>query len=96
MITKVKSIDITGFVLKTKYNTDKSDLEKKINDAEKKILILVNLLKKAVFNAKITEIESQMPRITSLATTDALTTVINEIPDVSNLVKKKHIMMQKY
>ena len=96
MITKVKSIDITGFVLKTKYNTDKSDLEKKINDAEKKILILVNLLKKAVFNAKITEIESQMPRITSLATTDALTTVRNEIPDVSNLVKKKHIMMQKY
>ena len=25
----------SGFVLKTKYDTDKSDLEKKINDPEK-------------------------------------------------------------
>ena len=48
----------------------------------------MNLLKKKVFNAKITEIESKMRRITSLATTAALTRVRNKIPDVSNLVKK--------
>ena len=33
----VSNIDTSGFVLKTKYNTDKSDLEKKISDADKKV-----------------------------------------------------------
>ena len=37
LVTKVGNIDTTGFVLKTTYNTDKSDLEKKNSDAEKKI-----------------------------------------------------------
>ena len=36
LVTKVNSIDTTGFILKTRYDTDKSDLEKKISDAEKK------------------------------------------------------------
>ena len=31
-----KYIDTSGIVLKTKYNADKSDLEKKISDAGKK------------------------------------------------------------
>ena len=46
LVTKVNAIDTSGFVLKTQYNTDKSSLEKKINDADKKYLILVELLKK--------------------------------------------------
>ena len=33
----LSNIDTSGFVLKTKYNTDKSDLEKKISDADKKV-----------------------------------------------------------
>ena len=37
LVTKVDNIDTTGFVLKTTYDTDKSDLEKKISSAEKKI-----------------------------------------------------------
>ena len=37
LVTKVDIIDTTGFVLKTKYDTDKSDLEKKISDVDKKI-----------------------------------------------------------
>ena len=37
LVTKVDIIDTTGFVLKTKYDTDKSDLEKKITDVDKKI-----------------------------------------------------------
>ena len=32
LIAKVNNIDTTGFVLKTKYDTDKSELEKKIPD----------------------------------------------------------------
>ena len=41
LVTKVNSIDTTGFILKTKYDADKSDLEKKISDAEKRFLILI-------------------------------------------------------
>ena len=37
MVTEVKVIDLSGFILKTQYNTDKSGLEKKIQDADKKI-----------------------------------------------------------
>ena len=32
LVAKVNNIDTTGFVLKTTYDTDKSDLEKKIPD----------------------------------------------------------------
>ena len=38
LVPKVNNSDTSGIALKTKYNTDKSDLEKKY-------LILVNLLK---------------------------------------------------
>ena len=37
LVPKVNNVDTSGFVLKTKYDTDKSDLEKKISDADKKI-----------------------------------------------------------
>ena len=40
--TKVNSFDTSGFVLKTKYDTDKSDLEKKVSDAEKEIEKKIN------------------------------------------------------
>ena len=57
LVTKVDNIDTTEFVLKTKYDTDKSDLEKKISDAKKRFLILVHLLKKKTdYSSKITEI----------------------------------------
>ena len=32
LVAKVNNIYITGFVLKTKYDTEKSDLQKKIPD----------------------------------------------------------------
>ena len=55
---KVNNIDARRFVLKTKYDTDKSILEKEISDADKKYIILVDLLKKAHYNAKTIEIEN--------------------------------------
>ena len=39
LVTKIDNTDTTGFVLKTKFDTDKSDLEKKINDVDKEFLI---------------------------------------------------------
>ena len=80
LVAKVDNIDTTRFVLKTKYQIDKSDLEKKIIDADKKFL------KKADYNAKISEIESKIPGISSLAKTSAFT--VNKTRNVSNLVKK--------
>ena len=46
LVEKVDNTDTTEFVLKTKYDTDKSDLEKKISDAEKKIPNTSDLAKK--------------------------------------------------
>ena len=52
LVAKVNSVDTSIFFLKTKYDTDKSDLEKKICDADKKLLIRVNLLKKQIIMLK--------------------------------------------
>ena len=82
LVTKVNNIDTSRFVLKTKYDTDKSELENKIPDTS-------GLVKKTNYNTKITELENKIPDISNLATKIALTTVENKIPDVSNLVKNR-------
>ena len=68
-------------MLKTKYNTDKTELENKIPDTS-------GLVKKANYNTEITELENKIPDISSLARKTALTAIENKIPCVSNLVKK--------
>ena len=77
LVAKVNNNDTSDFVLKTKYQTDKTELENKIPDVS-------NLVKKT----KLTELENKIPDISNLATKTALTTVENKIPSVSNLVKK--------
>ena len=91
LVAEVNNVNASGFVLKTKYYTDKSNLEKKISEwcRQKMPNISVLVKKKTDYgNAKITEIESKTSSIFSLATTAALTTAENKIPDVSNLVRK--------
>ena len=95
LVAKVNNFDTSGFVLKTKYNTDKSYLEKKIRDADKKIPNISEVIRKVDNNTKINEIEKKLPSTAGLATNAALTAVENKIPDVSILSKKK-IIMQKY
>ena len=80
LVTKLNSIYTTGFVLKTKYDTDKSELENKIPHTS-------DLVKKTDYS-KITEIEDKIPDVSNLVTKTALTTVENKIPDVSSLLKK--------
>ena len=89
LVTKLDNIDTSGFALEAKYNTDKSHLEMKISDADKKIPDISGLAKKTDYNAKITEIEGKIHSITGLATTVALTVVENKISNVNNLLKKK-------
>ena len=89
LVTQVDNIDTIGFGLETTYDTDKSDLEKKISDVNKKILDTSDLAKKKTdLNAKITEMENKIPSITGLATNSTLTAVENKIPNFSNLVTK--------
>ena len=52
LVAKVNSIDTSAFLLKTKYDTDKSELENKIADT-------TGLVKKTDYNTKITEIEGK-------------------------------------
>ena len=66
LVAKVNNIDTSDFVLKTKYQTDKTELEKKIPDAS-------NLVKKT----KLTKLENKIPDISNLASKTALTTVSN-------------------
>ena len=66
------NIDATDLVLKTKYNTDKTELENKIPDIsnlatktaltaiENKIPSISNLVKKTDYNTKLTEIENTL------------------------------------
>ena len=77
LAAKVNDIDASDSVLKTKYQTDKTELEKKIPD-------VTDFVKET----KLTELENKIPVISSLEAKTALTTVKNKIPDISSLVKK--------
>ena len=78
LVAKVNNIDTSDFVLKTKYRTDKTELEKKIPD-------VTDFVKKT----KLTELENKIPDVRSLATETALSAVESKIPSVSSLVKKQ-------
>ena len=54
------------------------------------------LVKETDYDNKITESEDKIPRVAGLGTAAALTAVKNKIPKVSDLVKRKQIMMQIY
>ena len=69
--------------MKTKYQADKAELEKKIPD-------VTNLIKKT----KLTELVNKILDVSSLAAKTVLTNVENKIYNVSNLVKKQ-TMTQK-
>ena len=77
LVAKVNNIDTNDLFLKTKYQTDKTELKKKIPN-------VTEFVKKA----KLTELENKIQDVSSLATKTALTAVENKIPSVSNLVKK--------
>ena len=81
LVAKANNIDTSRFVLKTKYDTNKSELENKIPN-------ISTLVKKTDHNTKITEIESKIPDISNFATKTALTNLSNAVPDISTLIKK--------
>ena len=80
LVIKVNNIDTSDFALKTKYNTGKTELEKKIPG-------VTNFVEEA----KLTELGNKNPDISNLARKTALTTVENKIPNISNLATKTEL-----
>ena len=68
LTAKVNNIDTNDFFLKTKYQTNKTELEKKIP-------YLTDFVKKV----KLTELENKIPDVSNLAVKAALTAVENKI-----------------
>ena len=77
LVAKVDNIDTSEFVLKTRYDTDKSEIENKIPD-------VTDFVKEP----KLTELENKISNVSNLATKTALYSVENKIPNFSNFVKK--------
>ena len=77
LVAKVNNSDTNDFVLKTKYNTDKTELQKKIPN-------VTDFVKKV----KLTELENKIPDISNLVTKTALTAFENKILSVSDFVNK--------
>ena len=77
LATKVYNIDTSDFALKTKFQTRKIELKKKIPD-------VTGFVQKT----KLTELEDKISDFSSLATKTALSPVENKIPSVISLVKK--------
>ena len=83
LVKKVNNIDTSGFILKSKYTADKSNLEKEICDADRKVPDTSGLVKKTKISemeiTKISEIQIKIPSISGLATASALSAVENKI-----------------
>ena len=73
LAAKVNNIDTNDFALKTKLQTDKTELQNVTDFVQK---------------AKFIELENKIPDISNLETKTVLTAVENKIPSVSNLVNK--------
>ena len=88
LVTKVNAIplnniDTSDFALKTNYNTDKTELEKRIPN-------VTDFVKKA----KLTELADKIPDVSNLATKAVLTTV-EKIPQMLVVLLKKQTVIQK-
>ena len=74
MVTKGNAIDdnilrTSRLVTKPQHNLDKHGLETNIEDVDKRITSICELVKKTDNNTKITEVENKILRVTGLFTT---------------------------
>ena len=94
LVAKVNSINTSGFVLKTKYDADKAELEKKIIIAQSLHSELILIANYIIDNSKL---EKKIPDTIELVKkTDynaKITEIQNKLPNISILVKKKKQIM---
>ena len=95
LVAKVDNIDTSDFVLKTKYNTDKTELENKILDVsgfatKTQLNAVANKIPRAsdLVTKNLSTIENKIPNTSNIASQSDLTAVKNKISDISNLATK--------
>ena len=91
LVAKVNNIDTSRFMLKIKYDIDKSELEKKIPNTNR-------LVKKTDCNAKISEIEGKIRSTCGLAANSALTALKlkNKTKQLTDHNHDKHITTPEF
>ena len=82
LVAKVNNIDTKKSVLKTKYQTEKAKLEKKIPD-------VTDLVRET----KLIELKNVIPDVNDSATKTALSAEKNKMPDVSRLVALELVLI---
>ena len=103
-IRKLKAVDTSNFVTRTKFSTDTNSLEDKIDKVEKKIpdisglaskTSLSNYLQTTTFNSKVTELEGKITiaegKIPSITAKAEVTAVENKIPSLVGYAKKSEV-----
>ena len=88
LVARINSIDTSGFLLKTKYDTDKSEIENKITNTS-------DVVKKTDYNVKITEIDRKIPHVSSLPTKSTLKLQLKIKYLILAIWLKKQIMILK-
>ena len=95
-ITKLKAVDTSNFVLKTKLTSDVNTLENKIDAVDKKIpdvselateTSLTSYLQTATFNSKVTEVENKI-KATDIIAKSANTKANTIRSDLTGYAKK--------
>ena len=96
-IKNISHVDTSNFALRTtlanlKTEVDKLDIDKLVpvsTDLSKLSNVVKNdVVKKADYNTKITDLENKIPDISNLITKTALTSVENKIRTIGNLATK--------
>ena len=87
LVAKVNDFNTSKFVLKTKYDTHKSEVENKILDAS-------DFVKKTDYNIKIAEIKGKTLNISNLPSKTALTTVEKKYLMLVALLRKQIITLK--
>ena len=98
-ITKLKSVDTSNFVLKTKLTADVNTLDNKIDGVEEKIsdvsglatkTSLSNYLRATTFNSKVTEVENKI-KATDIIAKSANTKANTIRSDLTGYAKKADV-----
>ena len=98
-ITKLKAVDTSNFVLKTKLASDVTTLENKIDTVDKKIpdisglatkTSLISYLQTATFNSKVTEVENKI-KATDIIAKSANTKANTIRSDLTGYAKKADV-----
>ena len=98
-ITKLKAVDTSNFVLKTKLASDVTTLENKIDTVDKKIpdiselatkTSLTSYLQTATFNSKVTEVENKI-KATDIIAKSASTKANTIRSDLTGYAKKADV-----